>query len=529
MITLSIKFITGRFHATQWGRHVNEGVPEWPPSPWRIMRSLVATWRTKCPKIGDDLAERILRKLAGLPDFALPPASVAHTRHYMPWDKTWAKDKEGSKTLVFDTFVVVPSAVEVLVCWPDATLLAEERSVLADWLRHVGYLGRAESWCEMRLLEDRETEKRVSEINCWHLGTRSPDKNTAIVRVLCPDPSSAFSSVNEIKQANSKIAYYDPDWRLCGETLWLHAEKWAEAPGSRWVRYSRNADCFKVTSVPKHTSSSQFQPQVARFALDSTVLPLVTETLPVAEAARRNLMGLLGRQLERRDGIRGMSEVFTGKTSEGQVMKTHDHAYYLPTDEDGDGRLDHLTIVAAGGFGTDELCALNALREIKSKERADSGHPLGVLLLGLGMLGEDSKHGPTQCSAVWNTVTPYLCHRHPKTRGSKRDCPLELSSHVAFITARLREDITRFLERRADLADVQLDAIMIEPLEEKGVFRLGVRRHRPIEFQRFRQKHGDDGGKRLSGAFRITFPREIPGPVSLGHSSHFGMGLCFPV
>jgi CRISPR-associated protein Csb2 len=471
------------------------------------------------------LAERILRKLAELPDFALPSATVAHTRHYMPWDKKGP----GHTTLVFDTFVVLPSATEVLVCWPDATLLAEERSVLADWLHHVGYLGRAESWCEMRLLDDCEAEKRVSEINCRQLGTRAPDKNTEIVRVLCPDPSSAFSSVNEIKQANSKIAYYDPDWRLCGETLWLHAERWAEAPGSRWVRYSRNADCFKVTSAPTRTRSIQVCPQVARFALDSPVLPLVTQTLPVAEAARRNLMGIFGRQLERRDGVRGMSEVFSGKTNEGQVMATHDHAYYLPTDEDGDGRLDHLTIVAAAGFGTDELRALNALREIKSKERSDSGHPLGVLLLGFGMLGEVSKHGPTKCSSVWNTVTPYLCHRHPKKRGSKRDCPGELSSHVAFVTARLREDIARLLEGRVDLADIPLDAIIIEELEENGVFRLGSRRHRPIEFQRFRQKQGDDGGKRLSGAFKITFPREIPGPISLGHSSHFGMGLCFPV
>ncbi|MCX6864799.1 MAG: type I-U CRISPR-associated protein Csb2 [Verrucomicrobia bacterium] len=524
MIILSIRFLTGRFHATQWGRHVNEGVPEWPPSPWRILRSFVATWKAKCPNIGDDLAERILRKLAEMPDFALPSASVAHTRHYMPWDKK----EPGHTTLVFDTFVVVPSASDVLVCWPDGTLLMEERAVLVDWLHHVGYLGRAESWCEMRLLDDCEAEKRVSEINCRQLGSRTLDKNTEIVRVLCPDPASAFSSVSEISQANSKIAHYDPDWRLCGETLWLHAEKWAEAPGSRWVRYSRNADCFKVTSAPKRTRSKQVRPQMLRFALDSTVLPLVTETLPVAEAARRNLMGILGRQLEHRDGVRGMSKVFSGKTSEGLVLETHDHAYYLPTDEDGDGRLDHLTIVAGEGFGPDELCALNALREIKSKERTDSGHPLGVLLLGMGMLGEDFTHGPTQCSAVWNTVTPYLCHRHPKTRGSKRDSPEELSSHVAFTTARLREDIARLIERRADFADITLDQIMIEPLEENGVFRLGARRHRPIEFQRFRQKHGDDGGKRLSGAFRITFPREIPGPISLGHSSHFGMGLCFP-
>ena len=538
MITLSMRFLSGRFHATQWGCHVNEGVPEWPPSPWRILRSLIATWKMKSAGITDNMAACILRRLADLPDYALPPAAVGHTRHYMPWDKTWSKDKEGSKTLIFDTFVVVPTTAEVLVCWADAILPPEERPVLADWLHHVGYLGRAESWCEMRLLDDREAETRVSEINCRQLGTHALEKNTEIVRVLCPDPAMAFECTNTPRtivvagkgKAKQQIVtpHYDPDWHICGETLWLHAEKWAEAPGSRWVRYCRSNECFKVSSKPRTRRAGQVRPQVVRFALDSAVLPLVTETLPVAEAARRNLMGILGRQLERREGIRGKSAIFSGKTSEGLVMETHGHAYYLPTDEDGDGRLDHLTLIAEDGFGADELAAMNSLRDIKSKERSETGHLLGVLLLGMRTLAEDFKSGPTKSSAVWKTVTPYLCHRHPKSRGRNRDTPEELCSPIAFTAARLREDLDRMLRRRDDLADITLEQIRIEPLVESGVFRLGSRKHRPIEFQRFRQKQGDDGGKRLCGAFSITFPREIPGPVALGHSSHFGMGLCFP-
>ena len=47
MISISLRFSTGRFHATPWNRHVNEGVPEWPPSPWRILRSIIFNWKTK--------------------------------------------------------------------------------------------------------------------------------------------------------------------------------------------------------------------------------------------------------------------------------------------------------------------------------------------------------------------------------------------------------------------------------------------------------------------------------------------------
>lgn len=540
MITLSIRFLAGRFHATQWGRHVNEGVPEWPPSPWRILRCLISTWKTKCPEISEEMARTILGKLSEQPDFALPPASLAHTRHYMPWDKTWLQKREGSTTLVFDTFVAAAPATEVVVCWPEANLSASEASVLSDWLDHVGYLGRAESWCEMKLLSESEAGEKAAGINCRPLGTRTPDQGTEIIRVLCPDPSTAFQATHTPKttitegKGKAKVATitpnYDPDWHICGETLWLHKEKWAEAPGSRWIRYTRKGDSFKVTPKRALRRVSQIRPQVIRFALDSAVLPLVTETLPLAEAFRRNLMGIHGRLTERPDGSKGMSEIFSGKDKDGTLLSTHGHAYYLPTDDDHDGRLDHVTLIAADGFGSEDMAAIHTLRKIGSKERSENSHTLGVLLLGVGMLEDAYTSGPATLSTMWQTATPYLCHRHPKTRGSKKDRAEELASHATFAQARLREDIDRMLQRRDDLKDISIDEIRITPLtDDSGVFRIGVRKHRPIEFQRFRQKKGDDGGKRLCGAFSITFPRPVQGPIALGHSCHFGMGLCFPI
>jgi CRISPR-associated protein Csb2 len=535
MTTLSIRFLAGRFHATQWGRHVNEGVPEWPPSPWRILRSLIATWKSKCPEIDDAMAKTILKKLAELPDFALPPATVSHTRHYMPWDKNYA----GHTTLVFDTFVAVPATAEVLVCWPETDLEDQERVTLSAWLQAVGYLGRAESWCEIRLLDQAEATTQLGSFNCRRLGTQSPEKNTEIVRVLCPDPVSAFLPTHTPKTTvktgkgktaiKTEIPHYDPNWHICGETLWLHKEKWAEAPGSRWIRYTRRADCFKISAKPRRTLNASPPPQVVRFALDSSVLPLVTETLALADATRWNLMGIHGGITARRDGVKGKSEVFSGKDANGNRIIDHSHCYFLPTDEDNDGRLDHLTLISEAGFGKDELAALNSLRQIKSRERMESGHNLGVILLRTGMLTQDHIQSPVAMASTWVSATPYLCHRHPKTRGSKKDSPEELASHPAFTEARLREDIARLLERRADLNDIPMEQIMISPCtDENGVFRLGTRRHRPIEFRRYRQKHGDDGGKRMCGAFVIEFPRDVRGPISLGHSCHYGMGLFLP-
>ena len=81
MIAISLRFLTGRFHATPWGHHVNEGVVEWPPSPWRLLRALVATFYRARP---DGVTEGATAPHSGHPCCAtsiLPPASYnsAHT------------------------------------------------------------------------------------------------------------------------------------------------------------------------------------------------------------------------------------------------------------------------------------------------------------------------------------------------------------------------------------------------------------------------------------------------------------------
>jgi CRISPR-associated protein Csb2 len=41
-LTISMRFLTGRAHLHPWQTHHSEGRVEWPPSPWRLLRALVA-------------------------------------------------------------------------------------------------------------------------------------------------------------------------------------------------------------------------------------------------------------------------------------------------------------------------------------------------------------------------------------------------------------------------------------------------------------------------------------------------------
>lgn len=72
------------------------------------------------------------------------------------------------------------------------------------------------------------------------------------------------------------------------------------------------------------------------------------------------------------------------------------------------------------------------------------------------------------------------------------------------------------------------DDVRIDPVFDGSAFQV-ANPWRPVQFKRFRRKSGDDGGRRLAGAFRIQFSKAVPGPVALGHSSHFRMGLFVPV
>src|SRR5260370_25183614 len=81
---LVLTFPLGRYHATPWDRHVNEGAVELPPSPWRLLRTLYAVWQTRCPELPELLVHGLLSALAAPPTFYVPPHTLSHTRHYYP-------------------------------------------------------------------------------------------------------------------------------------------------------------------------------------------------------------------------------------------------------------------------------------------------------------------------------------------------------------------------------------------------------------------------------------------------------------
>ncbi|MDD5189191.1 MAG: hypothetical protein PHF57_13380, partial [Methanoregula sp.] len=84
MLVIELEFLTGRFHMTPWGRHVNEAVTEWPPSPYRFIRALYDVWKRKRPDWSTERIEPLFEMLASsAPEFYLPHATEFSTRSYL--------------------------------------------------------------------------------------------------------------------------------------------------------------------------------------------------------------------------------------------------------------------------------------------------------------------------------------------------------------------------------------------------------------------------------------------------------------
>lgn len=523
MPTVKLRFPGGRYHATPWGHHVNEGLIEWPPSPWRLLRAFVACgfssqgW-TEVPPV----ARRLIEKLAAvLPCYRLPAASAAHSRHFMP---IGSLDKGREKTtLVFDTWANVGSD-ELLIRWP-CELDAEESELLAKLATALGYLGRSESWVEAQLTDDHPVEWNA--LPCQEGEHRGPGwEQVSLMAAISPSdydqwraaqvqealrPIQGQKQTAPVKKKQAQaIEPYPPDLLSCltEETAWWKGHGWSQPPGSQRVLYWRRSDALEVgaPTVPRPTLAHTVTTMLLAITTASgnrSALPPVTRTLPQAELFHRAIIGRLG------IGQRVNCPELTGKDeSDRPLCDHHEHAHTIPVDLDGDGRLDHIIVYAKMGLRGTAQRAVRTLRRTWTKGGAGD---LQVAIAGSGGLDllrtlppplrqqAERILGTSQGAQVWESATPFVFPRFPKRRG-KHDLLGQINAELE----------SRQLPRAL--------AAEIDPeLTRKLRMFVRVRAHR--------------APPRLNAGFgvRITFAQPLVldqhGPLLLGYASHYGLGM----
>lgn len=511
MLAIGITFPAGRYHATPWGRHVNEAAVAWPPDPWRLARALIATWHRKldAAKYPRDWLASLLARMAAVepPHIRLPEDAIhAHTRHYVP-------TKGDKRTLIFDAFARIAPDDPIVIAWPGLQLPPDEEGLLDALLESICYLGRAESWVEAKRLS------WSSGFNCVPAKTAA-DADTGevlgeIVHLSAPLPPGEYARfrANQLaahKKPPVKLAKTLPaDWldALSVDTGDLQAAGWSSPPAAQVVSYRRPLDALpavarKVVSRPPKLREKTIT--TARFALYGKPLPRVEDAVRIGEALRMATMGAARRLL----GSDAIPAELSGH--ELPPSNRHAHAFWLPEPNDR-GEIEHVLIHAPGGFDPDTVQVLTALREI----RHGDGEPLRLMLEGIGqsaLFGQASRLARE--SDAWRSVTPYLHPWHLKKP--------QLRSPEA-LRAALIEQLRREWRARGEaLAD-------LVAMNEVSSVRFAGRELRPVHFQRFRRKRGLVQPDTLGRMLELRFARPICGPLALGFGCHFGLGLFEPV
>lgn len=518
---IGFRFLAGRYHATPWGTHVNEAAVEWPPSPWRVLRSLVAIWHRKVDpqEVSEEDLARVIERLAQhVPRYRLPPAVHTHSRHYMPT----RKGRRDKKTLVFDAFARIPFDEQLVMVWPDLDLDPRDRENLSVLLRRLGYLGRAESWVEATLLE-----------NDWNGGTDcgplesddEPPVDSETVSLPAPVEPDAYRAWRDIEveargldrsglgvRDKRLLATLPP--RLIGalrlDTGEVRAQGWSRHPGMRLIPYLRPNDALDPRRTARSAQRGDREPTTVRLILRGkpliprgAPLPRIEDAIKIGEVVRAAAMSRADRNDESNADGAVPSELSGHGMGEDNV---HGHAFYLPEDADRDGHIDHVLVHARAGLSP---AAMDALTDI-DRIWLDQGQEWGVIFDAAGYTDESSEepgasealwgHPYLARSRTWISVTPYL---HPWYRKK---------------TFGIQDQILRECRERR----------LPEPtLERMDTIRVRNRERRPVHFHRFRTR----GRRRASqpdthGSFwRLTFPEAVSGPLALGFGCHFGLGI----
>jgi CRISPR-associated protein Csb2 len=499
-IVLRQEFPLGRFHATPWRVNpFDDPHGEWPPSPWRLIRAVTARWYQWARETEPDLAELAQLQTALCKStyaFFLPADARKGNplRQYHPTDFGWnpktikkAGTRSYGTSLVQDNYWCVPPESPVWWFIEGEHWTDDLRALLARCLERMTYFGRAETLtrvCVMGSADDIPTTPNCTLVN-RRTGGASP--------VLSPLPEATRDDIERTTDNPDAVERAIPPG-----AQWLYAVR-PPLPASRERR-----------RAPKHRSDCHLM----QFAIGWNVTP---DRRAIVRLTSRFRGAVLGELLRLKMGdvsttwtrvsnhIRDAVADMFGKDANGEPLKGRRHTEFLAwCESEQPTRL--LVWRGSRAFDADEQEAilLAAARDVSWAAAGSDSEEWKVRLVPLD-LGVPAPPGfDGQSSSVWESVTPYVPPRHHLRGGKER----EGESMI--------DQIRRELLHRGIDPDVE-----VEPVG----YPKWVSVHVPRRESNRRAFIGDRRGQR----FQLRFAAPVAGPIRLGHSSSFGLGLFRPI
>lgn len=404
-----------------------------------------------------------------------------------PWQRVADAGARGYGTsLVQDNYWCVPPESPVWWFIEGDDWTDELRALLAQCLECIIYFGRAETLTRVRVT-DSTTD--IPRPNCTLV-----DKRTAgAVPVLSPLKSATRDDIERTTDNPEAVKRTVPPG-----AQWLYAVR-PPRPASRERRH-----------VPAHRPNCHLM----QFAIGWNVAPdpraIVRLTSRFRGAVLRELLKLktgdpsatwarVGHAV--RESIADMA----GKNANNEPLKGHRHAEFLAwCGEDRPTRL--LVWRGSRVFDADEQEAilLAASRDVSSAAAGSGADEWKVRLVPLdGDVPVPLGFGG-EASIVWESVTPYVPPRHHLRGGKERE------------RESMAQQISRELQRRGITERVEIEVIGSPSW---------VSVHVPRREANKRAFIGERRGQRV----QLRFAAPVTGPIRLGHSSSFGLGLFRPI
>jgi len=404
-----------------------------------------------------------------------------------PWQRVADAGARGYATsLVQDNYWCVPPEAPVWWLIEGDSWTPDLLAALGQCLARMTYFGRAETLTRIRLAGTAEV---IPAPNCALV-----DKRTAgAVPVLSPLESATRADIERTTD--------DPD--AMGRTVPPGAcLRYAVRPPRPAVRERRQA--------PAHRPDCHLM----QFALGWNVAPdpraIVRLTSRFRGAVLRELLRLktgdasaIWVRVAR--GVREALADMAGKDANDLPLKGHRHTEFLAWCEEGQPtRL--LVWRGSRAFDAEEQEAilLAASRDVSWAGAGSDADEWKVRLVPLDRAVPAPPGFGGQPSIVWESVTPYVPPRHYLRRGKERE------------RESLAEQLRRELQRRGFAEPVEVDLI------ERPIW---VLVHVPRREANKRAFIGHRRGQEI----RLRFAVPVTGPIRLGHSSSFGLGLFRPV
>jgi CRISPR-associated protein Csb2 len=509
-LALEQSFPLGRFHATRWNQSPFEDpYGEWPPSPWRLLRALAARWfqySRETGQLDEALRDRLLNKLAReSPAYRLPVATWRGVpiRQYHPTGVTWSdaqKKNPGYKrpgtTLVQDHYRAIPPGERIYWLWERTELYPDEAILLHQLLRRVLYFGRAESYCRFRILEGQEVTPNCQLVRTAGMGNA----------VLAPELGVALN-LNALLASTDGDCVQDQGGYRVRDLL----RQRRIPPGTVWL-YAQIPP-RPTTYRPAPVGRRRHPPgiQILQFAVGGRVYPPDAHWVKLAERfrdamIRQRCLQVSGRRTHRYAELtaaeRDALTLTRGLTGEGRRVDGRETVFFALT-PDAQNLPTRLLCWRESPLTDDEIDAFLAASELPIRwEYGSDDWRVRLVPLPFSVPRPPEYWGPGR---VWKSAAPFVLPAglHRTRRGRQR--PGETPE------ACIRKLLVRFGFPKPDVERLSAEPTWVTIHESSGEHR----------------RRSKERGTRMRPGyrFRIIFPRPVDGPLCVGHSCHFGLGL----